>query len=257
MESKILQMLMDKNEITWQSLLYNIIKNENMDPWDINVSKLAKSYIEIIKKLKELDLRISGKVVLAAAILLKIKSTKLVGENLTELDRLFSSVQEASVEEIEDFYEGLSLNFNEQSEEAKKIPRLLPRTPQPRRRKVSLQDLMNALEKALEVKERRTIRRTVSVDVKIPEKKIDITEIIKKVYSRLVSLFKVKARVTFSDLVQSDRKEDKVYTFIPLLHLAHQGERKIDLLQEKPFGEIEILLHKSITDKEIKAELGT
>lgn len=32
--------------------------------------------------------------------------------------------------------------------------------------------------------------------------------------------------------------QDKVYTFIPLLHLAHQ--QKVDLEQKEQFGEIDI-----------------
>ena len=40
-----------------------------------------------------------------------------------------------------------------------------------------------------------------------------------------------------------DTKEDKVFTFIPLLHLDHQ--RKIDLLQKKHLGDIEIKMLQS------------
>ncbi|MEM2121656.1 MAG: segregation/condensation protein A [Candidatus Woesearchaeota archaeon] len=256
MESKLLTLLMEKEEITWQSLLYNIIKTENMDPWDIDVSKLTKLYIQTIKELKEFDLRISGKVILAAAILLKIKSTKLVGDNISELDRLFSSLEETSVEEIDDFYEGLSLNFNEHNKNALNIPALVPKTPQPRKRKVSLKELMKALEKALEVRDRRIQRRIINVEIKIPEKKIDMTKIINNVYKKIINLFKINNRVTFDSLLESNDKSEKIFTFIPLLHLSHVDERKIDLIQEQPFGEIEIVLCKAQTNQEIKNEIS-
>ncbi|MGB9748709.1 MAG: segregation/condensation protein A [Candidatus Woesearchaeota archaeon] len=256
MESKLLSLLMEKEEITWQSLLYNIIKTENMDPWDIDVSKLTKLYIEAIKKMKELDLRISGKVILAAAILLKIKSTKLVGDNISELDRLFSTLEETTVEEIDDFYQGLSLNFNEYNKNNLNIPALVPKTPQPRKRKVSLKDLMKALDKALEVRERRIQRRIINVEIKLPEKKIDMTKIISNVYKKIINLFRLNSRVTFTSLLESNEKSEKVFTFIPLLHLSHVDERKIDLVQEKPFGEIEIVLCKAQTNQEIKNELS-
>src|SRR3989344_3053144 len=82
------------DEITWQSIIYELVKNEEMDAWDIDVSILAQKYIAMLRSLKEHDFRVSGKVLLAAAILLKIKSNKLVGDDLSELDRLLIGVED-------------------------------------------------------------------------------------------------------------------------------------------------------------------
>ena len=52
-------------------------------------------------------------------------------------------------------------------------------------------------------------------------------------------------RLTFNHLIPSESKEDKVYTFIPLLHLTNQ--RKINLHQQKHFEDIEVeLLNKQV-----------
>ena len=224
------------DEITWQSIIYKLVKTEQMDPWDIDVSILAQKYINMLRNLKEHDFRISGKVLLAAAILLKMKSNKLVGEDLSELDRLLIGVEE----EIEEF------GFDETSDVTKleEIPSLIPRTPQPRKRKVSIFDLVEALERALEVKKRRLLNSIPPLNLEVPKKKKDITEIIKEVYGKIKSFFisAIKDKLTFSKLLPSDSKEDKVHTFIPLLHLAQQN--RIELLQETPFGEIMILLKK-------------
>ncbi len=142
---KIFEILFSKDEVTWQGLLYELVKTEQMDPWNINVSMLTKKYIEIIKKLKELDFRVSGKVLLAAAILLKIKSNRLLNEDLSEFDRLLTESEEGLLEEL-DLEEEQNYRGNAEK------PILIPRTPQPRKRKVSIYDLMGALEKALEVK---------------------------------------------------------------------------------------------------------
>ena len=69
MQEEILQMLLKEEEISWKTILYDLVRNEQMDPWDINVSLLTKKYIEVIKTMQEHDFRISGKVLLAAAIL--------------------------------------------------------------------------------------------------------------------------------------------------------------------------------------------
>lgn len=241
---KIFEILYSKDEVTWQALLYELIKKEGMNPWDINISLLTKKYIEIIKKLKELDFRISGKVLLAAAILLNMKSNRLLNEDLSELDRLLSEPEEDADSIM--FEEPLPYPLGEK-------PTLIPRTPQPRKRKVSIFDLVKALEKALEVKQRRVLNSIPPMNVSIPEKKRDITQIIRDVYLRVRSLFTQQSSLTFSQLVPSNTKEDKIYTFIPLLHLSNQ--RKIDLSQKDHFGEIEIMLaSKKEVDKELMAE---
>ncbi|MBI2650015.1 segregation/condensation protein A, partial [Candidatus Woesearchaeota archaeon] len=212
------------------------VKSEQMDPWDIDVSILTQKYMQMLRTLKEHDFRVSGKVLLAAAILLKIKSNKLVGEDLSELDRLLIGVEE----EMEE------LGFDETGETPKmgEIASLIPKTPQPRKRKVSIFDLVEALERALEVKKRRLLHSIPPLNLEAPKKKKDITEIIREVYGKIKSFFisALKETLTFSKLLPSQSKEDKVHTFIPLLHLAQQN--KIDLVQEIPFGEIEIMLKK-------------
>ena len=243
---QIFELLLDKDEVTWQDIMKDLVKSEQMNLWDINISSLTKKYIETIKKLKELDFRVSGKMLLAAAILLKIKSNKLVGEDIEYLDRLISEQDE---EELLDFEEEIRPRQQEE------MPtNLIPRTPQPRKRKVSIYDLMGALEKALEVKRRRVLKSIPPMNVEIPKKSRDISDIIKEVYGKIKVFFweHRKDRLTFSKLIpEGATKEDKVYTFVPLLHLTNQ--RKIDLFQQQHFGDIDIILKK--TAEEVNKEL--
>ena len=59
-------------------------------------------------------------------------------------------------------------------------------------------------------------------------------------------------QLTFSQLLPSSAsREDKVYTFIPLLHLDNQ--RKINMWQREHFGEIGIDLLN--TKKQVDSEL--
>ena len=243
---RIFSILLSKaDEVTWQSIIYELVKTEQMDPWDIDVSVLTQKYIDMLRGLKEHDFRVSGKVLLAAAILLKMKSNKLVGEDLSELDRLLIGV-EGEMEE---------LGFEETTQIPKlgEIPSLIPRTPQPRKRKVSIFDLVEALERALEVKKRRLLNSIPPLNLEAPKKKRDITQVIRDVYGRIKSFFLTtlfKDKLTFSKLLPSESKEDKVYTFIPLLHLAQQN--KIELVQDAPFAEIQVLLKRK--EEEQKAE---
>lgn len=238
MEDQILELLIEKQEIDWKQIIYDLVNSNGMSPWDVNISALAQKFIEKIRKYKEMDLKISGKVLLAAAILLRIKSKRLVGDDLTEFDRLMASVEEFSGENIYDelekeIYSKEKQGFTEKFE-------LMPRTPLPRKRKVSVQDLIIALEKALEVKNRR-FNKIHSVDIRMPEKRLDISAAIGSLYEKIRNFFSgAKGLLTFSQLLPSQNKMDKVYTFIPLLHLCN--DRKIVLDQENNFGEINIKL---------------
>jgi len=228
MQDKFYDMLMQKDEITWQSLIYDLIKSEEMDPWNIDVSKLTQKYIEAVRKLQEMNFFISGKVLLACAILLKIKSNKLIAEEIPYLEELIYPPEEEEY-------------FDEERPEYI-IPDLAIKNPQARKRKVGVNDLISALHKALEVNHRRVVRRVAEKNFKMPEipqRKMDISKMIKNVYDRILSFFKIKEPVTFSKLIPSESKDDKILTFIPLLHLDHQ--EKINLEQKEPFGEIDIL----------------
>jgi len=242
MQQKIFSLILENDEITWQTIIAKLVKEEQMDPWDVDVSLLSKKYIQMLKKLKELDFRISGKVLLAAAVLLKMKSSRLVGADMTELDRLIASAEQYGDDFGDEFYDELEREFMDlHPQEKPKIPKLVPRTPQPRTRKVSVYDLMEALEKALEVKRRRVIRNIPARKIVVPDKERDITEIIKEVYGKVKEVFEAGTKkLFFKELITSDAKEDVILTFIPLLHLVK--ERKVDLEQKKHFGPIEIQL---------------
>lgn len=240
MQERIYSMLMQEDEITWQSIIYDLVKSEEMNPWDIDISLLSQRYLETIKQLKEMNFGVSGKVILASAILLKLKSYKLVEEDIARFEAIINPPEEFIPDDLN--------NLNLDALEENKII-VIPKMPQPRRRKVSLQDLIGALQKALQVDQRRTLRKTEYHDfpeVRIPEKKVNINDLISQVYSKILDLFKIHKTLTFTKLIPSQRKEDKISTFVPLLHLDHQ--RKIDLFQQQHFGEIEIKLRGGQTE---------
>ena len=173
MQNELLAMLVDKDEISWRSIIQDLVRSEQMNPWDVDVTHLAQEYIKAVQQMQRMDLQVGGKVVLAASVLLKMKSARLIGEDLLEFDRLLAPPADEM-----DFYEDLQMEYDGSSPavsasfEDENFP-IYSRTPQPRRRKVSVYDLLNALEQALEVKSRRE-NRLQSVDISAPEKKVDI-----------------------------------------------------------------------------------
>lgn len=246
-QTKVIDFLFYENHINWQTMLYELVKQEDMDVWNIDISQISTKYMKMLKTLKELNFHICGKIILAAAILLKLKSEQLLNGDINNFDLLFEkSNNESTWEELEGFFEGAGLGLRQDLEELKKQkPIVVPRSPQPRQRKVSIYDLISALEKALESNVRKPLRFH-SNNFKVPDKKIDISVVIKDIYAKVIDFFEMEQQrnIKFTELLPSEATSfDKVYTFIPLLHLTN--ERKIDLLQNEPFGEIEITLRNN------------
>ncbi len=236
MEDQVYNLLMKDDEVTWQSIIHNLIKTEQMDPWNVDVTKLTQRYIQTVRGMQDMNFFISGKVVLASAILLKIKSNKFIDEDINNFDN-FLFHQEEEIEDLDDY-----VDYHEHKVD---IPKLGIKTPQARKRKVSVNDLIGALEKALKVDSRRRLRlqRFLTFNKpKIPEKSVDITKLIGELYNKIISIFKKKEVVEFNELLNEPSKEEKILTLLPLLHLDHH--KKVDLQQDEAFGEIFINKYK-------------
>ena len=61
-------------EIGWQEIIYDLINTEQLDPWNVNITVLTDRYLERIRGLEEADFFISSKVLIAAALLMRIKA---------------------------------------------------------------------------------------------------------------------------------------------------------------------------------------
>src|SRR3989338_2351223 len=179
MQNEIYKLITNKDEVTWQSIIYDLVRSEELDPWNISISELTRKYIEAVRKLQEHNFFVSGKVLLASSILLKMKSHKLVHEHLVEFDNILFPPEEDLLGDMED-------ELKQQAHD--EYPQLLVKTPQPRKRQVTIQDLIKALEKAIEVEERRKIRRILDSRVireaVLPAKRVDISQLIQSVYEK-------------------------------------------------------------------------
>jgi len=231
---KVFSLLFIEDELSWKDMIYALIEEEHMNPWDIDISLLSQKFLEMLRKLKELDFRISGKMVLASAVLLKMKSDILIDEDIANFDNMMNNTEE-----------NIPLDINgQQAYDASGKPQLYPRTPQPRQRKVSIFDLVQALEKALEVENRRKKFKpnTKKLVLKLPEKHFDLGKSMVNVYGKVETHYKNKKNkdriLTFDELVVGTSKHDKVLTFVPLLHLDNL--RKVDLEQDKHFEQISV-----------------
>lgn len=229
----------------WQSIIYDLIHSEQLDPWDIDIILLTKKFFEKIEELEDADFYLSSKVLLAAALLLRIKSEFLLNWGIKSIDDILFGKKEEKKYEIE------RIEINEDE-----LPLLIPKTPLPRARKVTLQELMSALNKAINTESRR-IKKEVAIkraeklsEVDIPKfKRIDLKDRIKQFYARVLVSVKRKSvnseremnKVGYSNLI-GKTKEERVACFLPLLHLSNS--QKLWLEQEQHLDEIWIYLYE-------------
>lgn len=208
-------------------ILLNLVKNDDIDPWDIDIVDFTDKFLAKIEDMKIMDLRISGRTLLYAAILLRMKSTGIVVEEEDE--------DEFAFDDGMDFYDV----------EDYPVPKLPIRRIATR--PVTLQELINELKKAENVefkrRERTRIRKIIEMEAVTTDEVLGIAHeenIIERVAllgDQLLDAFKEKACVPFSELLNGDRSEN-VMTYISLLFLA--TDKKIMLTQKELFGELYI-----------------
>ena len=228
--------LLFNRELGWQEIIYDLINTEQLDPWDINIIILSDKYLEKISNIEEADFFVSSKVLLAASLLLRIKSEILLNRYIKSIDDILFGKKE----QIKYPLERIELDEN--------IPELIPRSPLPRFRKVTLKELMDSLNKAI-ITENRRIRKEIitrntfkETAFSLPKRKFSIREKIIEVYRNLTDKFKIdkkKNKISYNEFVNNNRDE-KILSFLPLLYLEEQ--KKVWLEQEKPFEEVYIWL---------------
>ncbi len=228
---------------SWQSIIYELIASEQLDPWNIDIGILCRSYFERIRELEEGNFHISSKILLAAALLLRIKSDILLHRYLREIDNVLFKRED----EVKRIIERIEIDDDE-------IPILSPKTPLPRFKKVTLQELIDALDVAIKTEGRRINKeiqkkqaeRLAYID--IPKfKRINIKDRIRHFYAKvLASLkspkFQAMLKIPYSHFT-GNSKEEKIACFLPMLYLSNHG--KVWLEQEKHFSEIYLYLYEA------------
>jgi segregation and condensation protein A len=234
-------------QLSWQSIIYDLINTEQLDPWNIDLTILSNKYLEKVREMEEANFFVSSKVLFAASLLLRIKSEILLNHYLPSLDDILFGREDKKR------YSQERLELDED------VPELIQKTPMPRFRKVTLEELMGALGKAIKTENRR-IQKVVmgkqqerETAIALPRRTINIQDKIKEIYGKVKGIFKTRDKsISFSEFSEMHNGGDRVGTFVPLLHLDNQ--HKVLLEQEKHLAEIHVWL-KELHDNKNKGEL--
>ncbi len=216
-ENQLLQTILKGSD--WNEVLANIVTEEGLDPWNIDIVKLTDTFVAYLQRLKTFDFRIPARFVLIAAVLLRMKCELLIVEEKEEREKK----EELPIIDLD------------------KIPILGPPVTRKPTRKVTLDELISALNKAMDFKERKETKKMVmrrAVETLI-EPEEDIGTKIKKIFEEITTEIRIgRGTAKFSKLVRKWGRIEIVSVFVPLLHIIREG--KIDCEQEEPFQEIYI-----------------
>ncbi len=205
---------------TWRELLVELVSSNKLDPWDVDIEKVVDGYLAAIKKMKVLDLRVPANMVLAASILLRMKSDSL---------SIFAMHEEAPVEE--QLLAGPRVR--------PEVEQLVPRARMQPRRKVTLQELLSALDHAMKIEVKRQVdheRMTAPISIEIDKE--DIEEKMERLFKRIKRSLDREKMTTLAQVSAAfgNTQDLLIDLFVPMLFLAHMG--RIAVLQDIFFGDI-------------------
>jgi segregation and condensation protein A len=240
-EESLLKMVLEKEN--WEEILYQVVSLENIDPWNVDLVKLTAGFLSFIRGAEELDFRIPAKIVFVAAILLRLKSDYL------SIFEEKSAVEEALAKEKILPELGIDPNLIKLGVPIKRIPK----------RQVTLDELIVALKRALDVREKKVervqrIRSRLRDELKDEE---DTMRRIEKVMGEIEERMKASGKVgpdgklNFRDIVEQWDREQIISHLIPVLHL--EKSQKISTEQPELFKDIFIVKYQQMTQDELEA----
>jgi len=220
-------------------LLLFFIKRDELDIYDIPISKITSEFIEYVKLIENLDLEIAGDFILMASTLMQIKARMLlpkeVDEKGSEIDpraELVAALLEykryKEMSEEFSFFEARQRKINfrgnfelDPKENVENMELLLIN--------ISIYDLMKAFKKAIDERPIEAVHEILRENFTIEEQAVFI-----------IDHLKTKSSLRFVELVSTLRdKVQLIVTFIAILDLVRSG--KIGLRESLNYNDFEIV----------------
>jgi len=236
-------------------LLLHLVKKQEVDIYQVNLTRIATEFVTYIEQMRELDLEIAGEFVVMAATLLYIKSRELLpvdkqvtvaAEDEEEEDPRWELIRR--LVEYKKFKDAAARLQEREAmmdsiyEHQTGRPELVVQDPV-RREAASVFDLVNAVAGILKRYNERTDVREIHADPYTVSEKID--------YLRQLSLS--QPHIRFGDLFAAARsRAEVVVTFLALLELIRM--KHLIAVQSEQFGEIDIEIAPTQTSIAVPSE---
>jgi segregation and condensation protein A len=222
-------------------LLLYLIKKEEVDIYEVNLTKLATQFLEYIEMMRLLDLEIAGEFLVMASTLMYIKSRELLPRDQQVQTEEEDEGEDPRWELIRQLVEykkfkdaAAQLHAMEVAQE-NTFPRIpgkpeFEAEPGVAKPNVSLFDLINAVSSVLKRFDQRDEPREIFEDKWSVSEKIE----------QILQIITERQRIKFSELFsEAASRTEVVVTFLAVLELIRL--KQLLAIQEEPFGEIEIV----------------
>ena len=223
-------------------LLLYLVKKEEVEIYEVNLTKIAREFIEYVDLMREFDIEIAGEFLVMASTLMYIKSKELlpVDQQVTTdeddegEDPRWELIRKlVEYKKFKDAADKLGTLEHEQEDVYPRLPAKqefdMPEDRGPGL-KVSIFDLINAVNDVI----KRVEARTHDIS-RIEDEYFTVADKINVLRERLVN----QPRFTFSELfADAAGRNEVVATFLAMLELIRLEQIKID--QEDNFGDIVI-----------------
>lgn len=230
-------------------ILVSMAKSGKIDPWNIDIVDITDKYLTHLVQSKANNLRLTGRTLLFAAILLKLKSNILEGIDPNE----FEAVQDNNEFEYDDDWEGASELDNEpiSTNNVISIEEVLQRRTSVRlnrNRVVTLKDLIRQLEFYEQLDRKQSLKnslerakRRVKSYAKLSSDDIInlahdeyIENSVKILHENLIKIFEKEEKIELNTLTLLGM--DKISAYIALLFLAASSD--FELVQDEFYSEL-------------------
>ena len=218
-------------------MVFELVVEQKLNPWDINLIEFSKMYLSRVKKATELNLIVAGKLVYMAWEILKLQSEQVLVrvDRPEQVEMMFDGW---NPDNLDLFVEPFELGAGEALLHTEEMP-INEKVRRKSDRPVTLIDLLDAFEEAKKESDIRQELARFMQKYRRPEfddkaHKDSLEDDIALVWERIQRFG--NGAVALSDLYNG-KKEDRVTVFVSILFLARMG--KLSIWQEKvPFGEI-------------------
>ncbi|MFX1415177.1 MAG: hypothetical protein ACFFC0_00105 [Promethearchaeota archaeon] len=181
-------------------LLTDVLQLDKIKPWNVDIGKLVSGFLLEMKRLGDIDFRVSGSALYSASVIFMKKTRELIELGI--------------------------LPPEEDEEEDLVIPLIRPPFRISNQR-VTLEELLIAMDRVLSkgVRSRPTPRRrryrsrADPLAFQVETTRADVEENIAEVYDDLSKIMKIDETMRFIDILMNNTRREIVRVFFALLHL--------------------------------------
>lgn len=224
-------------------LLLHLIREQEMDVFNINIHQITRQYLEYIKTMRRLDLEVAGEFIAMAATLLHIKSRMLLPNYNEDGEEVKEDPRKELVQKLLEYKK-----MRELSADLYKLP-LLGRDVFKRGEREEVEALEEG-ELILEENPLFSLIASYRTAIKNMKKTVHKVAIeLQSIAERILEMrnfLVVGKRILFRELITDTRPESNqiLVTFLSLLELAKIGF--VSIFQNEPFADIHVEPKKTI-----------